>query len=78
MDRVEQSTILRNFTTPVTSHSTILGFIQVFLQTGSLIGRYNFVSAHKILTHLHMSFPYKDLHVIKIKSSKMPQQPISA
>ena len=39
LDRDQLCTILHNFATTVTSRSTIIGYIQVFLKTEPLIGR---------------------------------------
>jgi len=65
LDRDQLCTILHNFATAVTSRSTIIGYIQVFLKTEPLIGRNYFATDHKFLTLPQLSLHVEYIQIIE-------------
>ena len=65
LDRDQLCTILHNFATAVTSRSTIIGYIQVFLKTEPLIGRNYFATDHKFLTLPQLSLHVENIQIIE-------------
>ena len=63
--RDQLCTILLNFATAVTSRSTIIGYIQVFLKTELLIGRNFFATDHKFLTLPQLSLHVENIQIIE-------------